>query len=92
MRKWYITLLIILPLATASQMPNYHVQVFNESTGIRNYVLRSMVRDQNDFLWILYNTRVQRYDGRQVKEFGVSEDMFSMICDAQNRIWCTSRN
>jgi two-component sensor histidine kinase len=50
------------------------------------------VRDQKDFMWILYQDCVQRFDGKQVKEFRLKTGMLSMICDEDNRIWCTSVN
>src|SRR6476469_1721610 len=89
---WTGLLLLVLPFVSPCQMPDYHVQVFNESDGIRNYNFRSMVRDQNDFLWLLYDTRIQRFDGRQIKEFFVPGTLFSLLCDGNNRIWCTTRN
>jgi ligand-binding sensor domain-containing protein/two-component sensor histidine kinase len=94
MKLWYSSLLVILlPLAAVSQMPDYHVQVFDESSGIRNFNTRSMIRDQKDFLWILYDNKIQRFDGRQVKDFYLPAGLlFSIICDSQDRIWCTSRN
>src|SRR5689334_8186400 len=91
MRPWYLPFLLF-PFYASSQMPDYHVQVFSESSGISNYNIRSLVRDQNDFLWILYDNRIQRFDGKQVKEFYLDIGLFSIICDAHNRIWCTSKN
>jgi ligand-binding sensor domain-containing protein len=82
----------LLVLETKAQMPDYHVQVFNESSGIRNYYIRTVVRDQKDFLWILYQDCVQRFDGKQVKEFRPGNGMLSMICDHSNQVWCTSTN
>jgi len=93
MRAWFLILLLfLLPLVSLCQLPDYHVQVFNETYGIRNFNIRSVVRDQKDFIWILYDNRIQRFDGKHVKEFYVADGMFSIICDAANRIWCTSRN
>jgi ligand-binding sensor domain-containing protein/two-component sensor histidine kinase len=72
-----------------SQLPDYHVRVFNESVGIKNYVIKSISRDKNGFLWILYHDGAQRFDGRRVWNFKIAEPNY-ILCDKKNTIWVSS--
>ncbi|MBA2249413.1 MAG: hypothetical protein H0W12_04400 [Chitinophagaceae bacterium] len=72
-------------------MPDYHVQVLNESVGIRNYLILSIVKDKKDFLWILYHDGVQRFDGKRIKNFVIDGQTVSILCDKQNGVWVTTR-
>ena len=74
-----------------AQLPDYHVQVFNERHGLHTFLMQNVLRDQNDFIWILSKDRVQRFDGKQSSIFKIDEELFSMYCDDKNRIWTTSR-
>ena len=74
-----------------SQLPDFHVRVFNESVGIRNYTIRSVIKDKHQFIWVLYHDGVQRFDGKRVWNFDVVDPRY-ILCDSKNRIWVTSFN
>ena len=74
-----------------AQVPDYHVQLFDERHGLHTFLMLDVVKDQNDFTWILYRFKIQRFDGKLVKEFTFDDALFSIICDDQNNIWATSR-
>jgi signal transduction histidine kinase/ligand-binding sensor domain-containing protein len=75
-----------------AQFPDYHIRIFDEMAGIRSHDMRKVVKDQRDFLWLLYTDRVLRYDGKQVTEFILPQGQRSLLCDSNNRIWTTSQN
>lgn len=53
--------------------------------------MQDVVKDQNGFIWLLHRLKIQRFDGKLVKEFAFDETMFAIICDDQNNIWAASR-
>src|SRR5690606_21512676 len=74
-----------------AQMPDYHVQVFNEEDGIHASKIIDMTMDDNNFLWLLYSDRVCRFDGKRIKEFKIEEDrLVSIEKDRKNMIWANS--
>ena len=81
-----------LVLQVIGQLPNYHVQFFDETTGIRtgNFQRIDMTKDQDNFLWILQTTTVQRFDGKQVNDYSFNENLVSILCDLQGRIWVST--
>ena len=85
----FFAITAILPIY--AQLPDYHVQVFDEKNGIYTYQMQNIIKDENEFIWILYRDRIQRFDGKRTKEFALEDRMNSMICDRQNRIWAASR-
>lgn len=71
----------------APHFPDYHVQIFDESAGIRSHNLRRVVKDQRGFLWLQYPDRILRFDGKHVREFLLPPGQRSILCDDDNRIW-----
>ena len=78
-RSGYILIIFLfskaLFLQVIGQLPSYHVQFFDETTGIRsgNFQNIDMIKDQDNFLWILQTTTVQRFDGKRVDDYSFSE-------------------
>ncbi len=88
----FITGLLGIKISYA-QLPDYHVQVFDESVGIHANIMRSLVIDKKDFLWMMYEDRVQRYDGHENKEFVLDNNkLLSICCDEKNCIWVNSNH
>ncbi len=46
--------------------------------------------DPQGFVWIMEKDRVQRFDGRNIKDFMVESELFSIACDDDGRVWVTS--
>ncbi len=70
-----------------AQLPDYHLQLFDYSSGIRPGTIRSVIRDNKGFLWILHFRSVQRFDGRKVINFRVKGTFTHLFCDRSNRVW-----
>ncbi|MEO7308969.1 MAG: triple tyrosine motif-containing protein [Chitinophagaceae bacterium] len=96
MRKIPCLFTIIISLffsaSAYGQMPDYHVQVLDQNAGIRNFFIRGITKDSNGFLWILYHDRVQRFDGREIKDFPVDGQAVSILCDRASQIWITTKD
>lgn len=72
-----------------AQLPDYHVRLFDDNSGIRTVGLRRITRDRNGFIWLLYHNQVKRFDGKRITVFFPGERLGSILCDRQNRIWVT---
>jgi len=73
-----------------AQLPDYHVQLFDESFGIRTGDIRKVTMDKQNFIWVLFPNHVQRFDGQHVKEFEFEEYVNRSFCDDHNMIWVSS--
>ena len=95
-RSGYILIIFLfanaLVLQVIGQLPSYHVQFFDETTGIRsgNFQNIDMIKDQDNFLWILQTTTVQRFDGKRVDDYSFNENLASILCDVRGIIWVTT--
>jgi hypothetical protein len=79
-------------LPADAQLPDYHVQFFNEKNGLQSFLMQDLVKDQNGFLWVLHRLKAQRFDGKSMKDFVFEESMYFLFCDDQNNIWASSRS
>lgn len=73
-----------------AQVPDYHLQQFGYSSGIRPGNIVALTKDQKGFLWILYARSVQRFDGSRVQEFQPGTDLTHIVCDKNGRLWINS--
>ncbi|MBX3242616.1 MAG: histidine kinase [Chitinophagaceae bacterium] len=80
-----------LLITAKAQLPDYHLQLFDYPTGILPNEIRSMTKDKQRMVWILYNTLVQRFDGKEVQNFRLPGQLAHLSCDSRGRIWVSSR-
>ncbi|MCK6694009.1 MAG: hypothetical protein L6Q97_18150, partial [Thermoanaerobaculia bacterium] len=73
-----------------TQIPDYHLQLFDHSYGIRAGNILGISKDRKGFFWILNYRSVQRFDGRQVKNFPATEFLTRLYCDDQGGVWTSS--
>ena len=85
-----LSLLFFIGSLANAQLPDYHVRIYSEKSGLRGHGLLGMVRDQKDFLWLLYRNRIQRFDGKYVREYRVENNLTDIFCDEKNRVWVSS--
>ncbi len=74
-----------------AQLPDYHVQLFDERYGLRTDMER-VLKDKTGFIWLMYADRVQRFDGEDIEEFSIKDRLNSIFCDRDNKLWLTSRS
>ena len=73
-----------------AQFPDYHLQLFDYSFGIKTGSYTSLTRDEKGFLWISYPRRVQRFDGKHIKEFSFNYDIKYLFADSKGRVWLST--
>jgi ligand-binding sensor domain-containing protein len=74
-----------------AQNIDYHLQHFNYSIGIKPNNIVSVTADGKGYLWILYQKQVQRFDGKQMETFALSEASTAMVCDSNGTIWISTQ-
>lgn len=88
MRKSLITICFFLShLLLAAQLPDYHLQYFDYSSGIRPGNIEGLLKDREGFMWIIYPRSVQRFDGQQVRDFKPGLVVINLHCDRKGRLW-----
>jgi hypothetical protein len=85
-RCFIATGLLSVGMHCTGQLPDYHVRLFDENYGLRDDQSK-VIRDRSGFVWITYSDRIQRFDGKKVKEFSTNNPTHSLFCDAENKIW-----
>ncbi len=83
-----VTLLLVWQLP--AQLPDYHLQLFDYTAGLRPGTIEAVTKDQKGFLWILYPRSVQRFDGRRAVSYKAGNGMTNIHCDEQGRVWVSS--
>lgn len=87
------TLLLLSSFPLAAQLPEFHVQLLNESNGIQTANINVLTRDRYGFLWVLSNRTVQRYDGQNAHRIEVKDDeLLDIAVDSTNRVWVSSQS
>ncbi|MCW5921215.1 MAG: histidine kinase [Saprospiraceae bacterium] len=83
--------LALAPLfAVQAQLPQYHAQVFGAEQGIGGGGIADMFKDKQQFLWVVNNASLQRFDGRNVRTYPFERNVRQAICARDNRVWVIS--
>lgn len=70
-----------------AQLPNYHGQVFGVENGLDAGRISTIFKDQQQFLWIVSDATIQRFDGQNVYKYTFELNVSQTLCDRENRIW-----
>jgi ligand-binding sensor domain-containing protein len=73
-----------------SQLPDFHVQLLNESNGIQTTDIREITRDKFGYLWLLSQKMVQRFNGQSVQQFRFAEDLVDIAADPAGNVWIST--
>ena len=73
-----------------AQLPDFHVQVLNESNGIQTTDIREIAKDKHGYLWLLSQKMVQRFNGQSVQQFRFSEDLIDIAADTAGNVWIST--
>lgn len=87
---WVVVLCGCLSSAQA-QLPDYHLQLFDYTTGILPGGINALIKDKSGVLWILYEDRVQRFDGQQVQTFKPDPFLLHIYSDAGGKVWVSAK-
>ena len=82
-----MTLLCFLVKYASAQLPDYHLQYFDYSSGIRPGNIEGLHKDKEGFMWIVYPRSVQRFDGQQVRNFNPGKVVINLLSDRKGRLW-----
>jgi len=72
-----------------AQLPDYHVQFFDESYGMRTNMER-VIKDKRDFIWLTTQENIYRFDGKNMDAFPCHEFVLSILSDENNVVWLNS--
>ncbi len=90
-RIWGIFLFLALSIGEIrAQLPDYHLQLFDYTSGIRPGMIMATARDARGFLWILYPRSIQRFDGNKAVVFKSGGNFQHLFSDADGRIWLST--
>lgn len=78
-------------LFAEAQRKEYAVQQLRHTSLMNPSQAKEILRDDKGFLWMLFPSCVQRFDGRNVKTFSFDDRCISLQQDAQGRIWVAAR-
>lgn len=91
MKPVLASILIFLCLQIGqAQLPQYHAQVFGAEQGLDAGGISLVFKDHQQFLWVVSDDVVQRFDGRNVHKHGFEKMVMQGFCDSDNRIWLLS--
>ncbi|WP_420151659.1 histidine kinase [Spirosoma sp.] len=76
-----------------ARLPDFNVQLLDESNGIQTSYITKLIKDQQGFLWLLSPRYVQRFDGQNVKRIDIQgEDLLDIVVDRTGTIWVSSQS
>ena len=87
LRFFWVIVLCGYLTSVKAQLPDYHLQLFDYSTGILPGGINALIKDKNSVLWILYGDRVQRFDGLEAQTFKPAPFLKHINCDTKGRVW-----
>jgi ligand-binding sensor domain-containing protein/putative methionine-R-sulfoxide reductase with GAF domain len=72
-------------------LPDYHVRLIDERSGVHTNDIVEMLEDKKGFTWILSRNHIERYDGRTATIFKPGGFLQNLYCDRQGNVWCSSK-
>ncbi len=89
--RFLLLLTLALPgIAAWGQLPEFHLQLFDNASGIRPGSNLAVIKSKKGFVWILYPRNVQRFDGRRATSFKTASNPQYLYADSADRIWVSS--
>lgn len=85
-----LAVIIFISLPSFGQQYNY--QQYNLKDGLAGLTVYSIAQDHDGFLWIGTETGLSRFDGKNFKNYTVSDglpdnEIIKVFVDSKNRIW-----
>lgn len=93
MKRLNLFVLIALQLflfKLTAQLNEHPVRMFTKESGFL-YDLKTLVQDQNDFIWLSYKEGIQRFDGNSMETFFEQTQIYSLLTDAQGVVWASTK-
>ncbi|MCF0060614.1 histidine kinase [Dyadobacter chenwenxiniae] len=91
--RFVVTLFQLCGFTCLAQLPDFNVQVLNESNGIKTSDIYRIIKDKKGFLWIQSSRHLQRFDGQNVKRIETNgEDLHDIAADSSGVIYITTES
>ena len=90
-KYYFLTLILLLQLQAAAQLPEYHVKMLSDQQGLNAADVVSLTKDKKGFLWLLSQSFIQRFDGRVATKFEFTETVTHAMADSKDRKWVLGR-
>ncbi len=74
----------------SAQLPTYHGQVFGAENGLEAGRISIVFKDKLQFLWIVSDAIIQRFDGRNIYKHNFEHNVSQALCDRENQVWVLS--
>jgi ligand-binding sensor domain-containing protein/putative methionine-R-sulfoxide reductase with GAF domain len=87
-----VAVFCVVIFSAKAQLPDYHLQLFDYTSGILPGGISTIIKDKKSVLWILYDNQVQRFDGQQLQTFKPTYLLEHIYCDTKGRVWVSSKN
>ena len=92
--NYYIVFRFLIPIwivlcnqVLTAQLPTFHGQVFGAQDGLDAGRISILFKDKQQFLWIVSDAVIQRFDGRLVYKQRFEHNILQALCDPGNQIW-----
>lgn len=87
-----LLLAVIIFITVPSFGQQYNYQQYNLKDGLAGLTVYSIAQDHDGFLWIGTETGLSRFDGKNFKNYTVSDglpdnEIIKVFVDSKNRIW-----
>ena len=90
MKKQILVYYLFIATTGLCQLPQYHARIFDARNGLSANQINTIFKDGQDFLWIVYNKHIEKFDGRVVQRFAFPESIVHTANDQKNNIWVIS--
>lgn len=80
-------LLLGLTAKAKAQLPQFQAQVFGEEYGLGGGLIFEVFKDKDEFVWSVTASVLQRFDGRNVRNYPFAEPISYAISAADGHIW-----
>lgn len=90
LQQLLLVVLVVLTSTAWAQLPDYHLQIFDHTSGIQPGTISAVSRDKKGCLWVLYRRQVQRFDGKRTVTFKQGQLLDNLLCDDEGRVWVTA--
>lgn len=91
-KKLLFAAVMVLASTAQAQLPDYHLQLFDYTSGLQPGTISSVARDKRGCLWVLYRRQVQRFDGKRTVTFKQGLVWDNLLCDENGHVWVTGVN
>ena len=89
---WPIILMAMLTsIVGFGQLPEASVKKFDAEHGLHTHSFKKVLEDGSNFVWVMYEYGIQRFDGTHTDDYFKGEEIVSMVLDGHCAIWVSTK-